>query len=215
MADKSLISPRLLGIRTFRNDLRALLELGADQLLEIARIANTEYGFSYAEQLRKMTPDLSNSTSVASALRAASYLYDRIHERNVRPEDAIKQLSTLLPPSEQALISGNAAALMKLFELKPMYERGRRIRDRAVSIVPHYADIQGVCDIRAIFDRSSEEILERVPVVLLGLSFHDDSGNALQTTVQLVGDDWTEFQEKIAKIDKEFRRVSQELVKVE
>ncbi len=206
-----VISSRLIGVRTFREDLQALLELSAEQLKHISQIADSEGGFSYAEQLGQLTPELLSTKNLAGALRAASYLYDRVHELELSPKDAISEINTLLPALNIKTLEGKEEALENVLHLKPKYEETSGVEERAVTVVPHYSDVRGICDIRPIFDRRSQHVVKRVPVVLLTLFWHDDSGNSSQTTVQLLAEDWERFRQKIEKLDRELGIVSEEV----
>lgn len=108
-------------------------------------------------------------------------------------------------------IETKKSALQGLVSLKDHYEAGSYAESRATSVVAHFGGIDAVWDIRPIFHRQTSRIIRRIPVLIMGVSWHDNTGEHHEASFQLTAEQWGELKSKIAEIDVQWNSISEEL----
>ncbi len=203
---KPLIPTSLLSSAGFRDDLRRLLDLSVPQLEQLNSLATGPDGLSPAQLAARFAEEAAITIEAArGALRVAEYLYERCRELRMPPDQAVGQLAESAARSAMGDISDKASALRSLLASKDEYEAGRHVALESLSVVPHLAKLEGIWDIRPVFHREREEVVARIPVLLLNVCWHDTTGQTHETALQLDEDDWEDVREGIDKLEAQRR----------
>lgn len=212
--EKRLIPQSLLSRRTFVTDLKKLLSLTHTDLEQLHKLANGPDGFWPSNQSLKFAEQASVSNEDARIiLNVAEYLYERAHENVISPERGAAELVEIGKSVGVDKVEEKRPLFEHLLATKEAYERGRRATLRATEVIAHFEDLDGTWDIRPVFHRESEEIIAKVPVLILNVKWHDSSGTSRDAVFQLAERDWDEFRQKIEKLEKKHEVLRRELDK--
>jgi hypothetical protein len=205
---KPLIPQLLLSSPAFRNDLSRLLRLSASQIDQLDSLAAGPDGFSPALMTTQFAAEASLAPEDArGSLRVAEYLYERCRDWRIPPEEAIAQLVEIARSSGLGDLTEKAPALRRLLATKDQYERGRHVKLEALSTVAHFGGLEGAWDIRLVFHREREEVIAKVPVLLLNVSWHDTAGKSQEAVFQLAEEDWEDVIEAVDRLESQRRAV--------
>jgi hypothetical protein len=145
-------------------------------------------------------------------LRVTRYLYERCRDSSIDPVDAAAELVRMASDLDLTEdIETKESALQRLMSLNDHYEAGSYAESRATSVVAHFGGIDAVWDIRPIFHRHTNRIIRRIPVLIMGVSWHDNTAQHHEASFQLTAEEWSEFKSKIAEIDVQWESISEEL----
>jgi hypothetical protein len=201
---KELIPSPLLATRTFREDLKRLLNLPPGELLWMNSIADGADGFSPGRQSMKLAQHAGiDPQDAIGVLRAAQYIYERAHESSISAEDATRELLEIAPTLDVQDVGRLADPLRALLATKDRYEVERYAKSEGLIALPHFTGMEGVWDIRPIFNRDTGEVLTTVATLILNVSWHDSVRNDYSTVFQLTADEWTELREALDKLERE------------
>jgi len=209
---KPLIPQLLLSSPAFRNDLSRMLGLSASQIDQLDSLAAGPDGFSPALMATQFAAEASLAPEDArGSLRVAEYLYERCRDHRISPEDATAQLVQIAETWGLGDATEKVPALTKLLATKEQYERGRHAELRALSTVAHFEGLEGVWDIRPVFHREREEVIAKVPVLLLNVSWHSTAGKSQEAVFQLNEEDWEDVKEAVDRLDTQRKAVRDQL----
>ncbi|MCH7698127.1 MAG: hypothetical protein IH865_04220 [Chloroflexi bacterium] len=213
MAEKKLIPESLRSNESFRRDLKELLTLGTKPILALNRMAEESAdGISPADQTAGLALETELETAEARrVILVASVLYESCRDQRLPVDDAIGQLADIADEMGISSFSDNADSFAELLSVKSKYETEGYARLQAKAVVPHLMDLDGVWDIRPIFHRESGEIIKRYPILLLSVSWHDDSGSAHSASFQLDDDDWADFTKQVHELEEQRSALGGEL----
>lgn len=205
MAEKKLIPESLRSNESYRRDLKALLTLDTGPIQTLNRLAEESAdGFSPADQAKDLANETDFETGEARrVILVASLLYESCRDQRLAVDDAIKQLVEIADDLGISNFSEKADTFADLLSLKSKYETEGYTRQQAKAVVPHLMALDGVWDIRPVFHRESGQIIKRHPILLLSVSWHDDSGSSHSASFQLDDDDWSDFTKKVRELEEQ------------
>jgi hypothetical protein len=202
--DEGLIPTTLLSVASFRRDLLRLLGLSAHALEWLNSIGDGPDGFYAPVQSAKLAEHAGVGLEDAmGAVRVAEYVYERCRESHIAPDDGVTELLQIAATFQVEDAADKASALRALLSTKSGYEAGRYARKRTLSTVHHFEGLDGVWDNRPIFDRDTGEVLKSVPVLIMGVSWHDKTGTSHDAVFQLDDDDWRDFVERVEQLKRQ------------
>ena len=201
---KELIDSVLLANRSFRDDLKRLLNLPSSELLWMNSLADGPEGFSPVRQSMKLAEHAAiDPQDAIGAMRAAEYIYERARECPMAVEDATKELLQIAATLDVRDVGQKSDALRALLATKDGYEAGRYATSESLAVVPHFAGMEATWDIRPVFNRDTGEVLTTVPALIVNVSWHDVPGNNRSAVFQLTADQWADLREALEKLERE------------
>ena len=211
MVKVTLVSEKLLSNRAFVRDLTFFLQLSEEALRAISDFGSQADGFVGQTQAQSLSSgfDVPTDQSMGS-LRVAKYLYDRVAELRLDVADAVGQVDLIasgLSPS-LALDDGQKKAIEAILSFKRSYEK-TNASSKAVSNGPHFSDVNGAWSV-TLLQISDGEVV-RVPLMTLGLTWHDGAGDHHEVFLQMDDKDWEDFAEKVRRLT-EGRKLLDELL---
>lgn len=210
--EKPLIPHSLLSLASFREDLQALFTLSPEQLQVLSALGNGRDGFWPARQTMSFAEQASISLDEAKrTLGVAEYLYERCREYQISPDHAVAQLLDGARALGIEHVAAKDPALRDLVSPKDAYESQRYAAIQAIGTVPHFMRLDGVWDIRPIFHRDTDELVARVPVLLINVAWHDTGGTGHEATFQVNDEGWTDLKREVDKLDRRRRALQSEL----
>ncbi len=211
---KELIDNVLLSRKAFRDDLKLLFSLSQDQLKDLVHIGEEPDGFLANKQSLKFAESAALSVEHArSVLLITYYLYERCRELIILPDEARRQLLEVGKNLQIKDLDKKQSVLQEVLVTKKAYESGGRAKVQATEAVSHFLGFNGAWNIRPVFNRETQEILTKLPMLLLNVSWHDTTGTAHDAVFQLDEEDWEEFKVKVKELDTFYQKLRQELEK--
>jgi hypothetical protein len=208
---KRLIPTAILASPTFLSDFRSFIGLSAEQLKVVDSLAQTPDGYSPSKQSERLASEAGISSDSATAtLRVAEYLYERCREHQIPVEEALDQLADAAS-SLDISVEDRREILRSILRAKPDYEAGRHASLQAIAALSHFVGIEGVWDIRPVFNRETREIVANVPVLLVSINWHDAVGNNYSAQFQLDEEDWAELRSDFDELEKRWNVIQEQL----
>lgn len=196
-----LIPPRYLESRAFGDDLRALLELDAGILSEIAKMGDSPDGFLRAKNAPALAQKTSTDTDEAmDLLRMASFLYERVTENRLDLEDSARELEEAAKELGLTVDDNKRRALRDLLAYKKQFETGRYASAFPADQSNHFVGVDGLWSIAAVPTR--EGGLVQVPVLTLSVVWHDIAGNHSSAYFLLTDNDWEALKSSLKRFDE-------------
>lgn len=202
--DKQLIPQGLLSRKAFLGDLQKFLNLSVADLEKLENLAEGENGFWPSGQCLRFSEQLLISPEDARAiLTVAEYLYQRAGELSITPELGATELVKIGNSLRVDGVDQKREIFARMLRFKEAFEKGRRAVLRATEVIAHFEGLSGTWDIRPIFHRETDEIINKVAVLVLSVRWHDSSGTTSEAVFQLADKDWAEFKRDIEKLEKQ------------
>lgn len=212
--EKRLISFGLLSRKAFKDDLVKFLRLSKAQLQQLDVASQGPDGFWPASQSLKFAEQAAIPSEDARAiLEVAQFLYEGCREQSISPEAGTTQLIEICESLKVPDAAEKRDAFICILSTKESYEKGRRAQLRATEFAGHIEDLEGIWDLRPVFHRESGEIIAKVPVLIINITWHDNTRTTHEAVFQLAERDWEEFKNKIDKLEKQWRVVQREIEK--
>jgi len=198
-----LIPSNLEQLTNFRRDLRAFLELTPDELGILALVGDSAEGYSRTRKATEFSEKASISVETASrVLDVVSFLYERCREQNIPPGIAVGELIELARQLEISDAVQKADVLTTVLESKETFEHQGYAERIHGAVVPHFEDIEGVWDLRVVFNREGNQVSKELPTLILSVSWHDHVGQRRQVVFQLDEEEWNELRRTTDTLQK-------------
>ena len=197
MADEATFLDTELTLQGFIRDLSAFLNLSESQLRTISEIGDQTEGFTGTQQTLTLQRRLDIPAEEATAhLSLAQHLYRRVDTLGLDVVEATNQVVSIGSTMEEPITIDvpKRDAIAAVLSVKREYEVGRANRG-AVGNVPHFVDLNGSWNVKAVRIRGGEVL--GVPVIDLSIVWHDGTGATHETYLQMDDGDWEDFTEKI------------------
>ncbi len=141
------------------------------------------------------------------------YLYERCREQSISSDGGATQLVEIGESFEVKDITEKREVFKSILSTKESYEKGRRAELQATEIIGHFVDLDGVWDLRPVFHRETGEIITKLPVLIMNVTWHDSTSTRHVAVFQLAERDWEEFKSKIDKLENHRKIVQREVKK--
>lgn len=198
---QGLIPSHLRQVDRFENDLKSFLSLSIDQLEALARIGENPKGYRRSMRAEEFSVEAGLSRETASnALDFALFLYERCREYNIGPNIAAGELIEIGKELQIEGIEEKRSVLGSVVAVKTDFERSGYADRILASVVPHYEDIEGVWDLRVVFNRESGNVSTTLPTLIMSVSWHDMVGQRHQAVFQLNEEEWAELRRSVDKL---------------
>jgi hypothetical protein len=198
---------RLLLWDVGRPTLKDLADLSPEQLRTISEFID-ENGFDpvltktliLAGQI-----ELSHEKTL-DLLRYTQFLDDQRKQLELTSDDIIAEFGTYAENKKSAELKTRLpiieAALKELFRDRPGLRMRAKVRSVTTGIVPVAIDFHSLCDLRPIFNEERTAVVEWVPVTLVRVRVHKDTGDEEDLVFQIDANGVKEMEALLARLRK-------------
>lgn len=181
-----LIAAELRDSRSFQRDFKQLLSLTEGQISKLAAIGESEYGFNLLEEsIGDAATNLEvEDQEVGRILTVARYLYSRASTEGTYEESA-KEICDFAETLGIKDCDAKISAIRRLLTKKEAYEYSTLVTYTETSAAPVVSDVDVACDIRAVVDPKTDDIVGYVPIALVSIDVEQSPSDKRTVTFQL------------------------------
>lgn len=181
-----LIPSGLRSSESFQEDFKVLLSLTDGQISKLAEFGASEDGFYFPEELiDKAASDLQiEYEEVSSAVRVVRYLYRRASTEETYEKGA-EEVCDFAKSIGIKDCDQKVSAIRRLLTRNEAFEHSSLVAYTESIAAPTISDVDVVCDVRAVVDPRSDEVVGYVPIALLGIEVEHSESDKRTMTLQL------------------------------
>lgn len=183
--------PRLIPVdirdsESFRADFKRLLVLSEDQINKLAEIGDSEDGFTLSEEsIASAATTLEvEDEAITRILAVVHYLYNRASIEGIYEKGA-EEVCDFAASIGIKDCDAKVSAIRHLLTRKEAYEYSILEAYSESIVVPTISGVNVVCDVRAVVDPRSDEVVGYVPVALMGMEIEYSESEKKTFTLQL------------------------------
>lgn len=183
---RRLIPNALRASESFQRDFRELVSLTARQIDRLAAIAESKDGFNLSEEsLDRVAAELGlQAQEVGRILRVASYLYAGASETRTYEENA-EEVCEFAKSIGIKDCDDKISAIQRLLTKKEKYEHAMLVGYSETMSAPTISDVDVACDVRAVVDPRSNDIVDYIPIALVGIEVEKSPSEKRTITLQM------------------------------
>jgi hypothetical protein len=199
------------------NDLRALLNLKASQIIAFAKVVNTRDGFEIPKEtnLSQFVRDVKlTSDELQQVYSISKFLYDKFAEAECVFDASFNAIQLIAQQHGLPSPSRKRMAFQKLFSVSAEYLKKRKVEPYRQGIVRNVSAIASTHELRAVFDDESDgevDLLGYVPVVTVRLVAEDDKENKETLIFSVDENRLGKLIESLTKIKDKLERVKKNI----
>ncbi len=190
--------------KVFFADLKKLLSLKPEQIIQIAAHMDSEEGFYLSnEKIEELAQTVGlEGEFVADVVNIARHIYRSATEKHIGVGDIVGDLKNLAGKWKAEIPKGQAEALKVLFQPKEKYDRHRMSRTYRDGVVPNLNKISFVWDWRPVFKEKGAEIIEWIPILIARFRTRTDSNQDDDMVFQLDEETFKKMKEVIEEMSE-------------
>ena len=203
MGEAPLFSDNLLSSAAFLADLNSFLNLPVEVLHVISEVGCQAEGFSGYAQARTLNEKFGVPLDKAMRdLRIAEHIYNRISMLEMDLGHAINQLQSVASSSQPPVSIEDERERAIKSVLSPKRDYDLAVAKRAaLANAPHFMDVNGQWSVSPVPARDGQIV--KVPVITLGIVWHDGAGHSHEAFFQMSAEDWEEFYTKVSRLNEQ------------
>lgn len=204
-----LIPSALRRSSSFQQDFKQLVTLSKDAIEKLALLGESEDGYMIPdESISNMSTDLGiEEKKFIAILNVIRFLYNSVFQQEIDADDAASEVCALAEELGVTDCADKYSAIQHLFERKESYDYRILAGSAESAIVPIIARAGIECDVRAITDPKTDEILGYVPIALVNIEIEKQDGERESITFQIK-------EEHIDELSKYLERAKKLLAKL-
>lgn len=207
-----VILERLLGNKSFVDDLRVFLSLTVEQANQIAQFVEAEGGFGLGIDARQNLMAMGmEPVNLSRTLVMAEFLYDYARKARVTARQVVDELSRCADSLRLSDFGSKSDSFLGLFAEKPAYDAKALAREVRQVGVPECKMVEAAVDIRAVYDPKARKLLGYLPISVVKVQVIDPEEGLKAFSFSLDASALSQLEESIKAIREILAKVQREI----